>query len=119
MAGISIHGSRYGYPQAPDEDFLIYILNEDRNEVLHTEMAPYKLFERGEEKWVRVNFKKPREVPKIFWVVLDFRAGRTKGVYVSYDTRTRGKYSKSGLPGLKTKDVDFDGDWMIRLEISK
>jgi len=119
VAGIRIHGSRYGSPQAPDEDFLIYILNEDLNEVLHTEMAPYKLFRRGEEKWVRVKFKKLREVPKIFWVALDFRAGRTKGVYVSYDTSTGGQYSKSGLPGLKAKDVDFDGDWMIQVQLSK
>ena len=119
VAGISIHGSRYGYPQAPDEDFLIYILNEDLNEVLHTEMAPYRLFGRGKEKWVRVKFKKLREVPKIFWVVLDFRAARTKGVYVSYDTSTGGQYSKSGLPGLKAKDIDFDGDWMIQVQLSK
>ncbi|MHC4536930.1 MAG: hypothetical protein ACYS6K_23530, partial [Planctomycetota bacterium] len=57
VSGISIHGSRYGYPKAPDEAFLIYILNEDLNEVLHTEMAPYRLFGRGKEKWVRVKFK--------------------------------------------------------------
>ena len=119
VSGISIHGSRYGYSKAPDERFLIYILNEDMTEVLHTEMAPYKLFARGKEKWVRVKFKKPREVPETVWFVLDFRAHRTKGVYVSYDTSTTGRHSRSGLPGLNAKEIDFGGDWMVRVEVAK
>jgi RNA polymerase sigma-70 factor (ECF subfamily) len=113
LAGIKIHGSRYGQPQAPNESFLIYIVSPDRKEVVSTQMAPYSLFERGEEKWVDVRFSKPVEVPKDFWIALDFRAGQTKGVYVSYDTSSGGKFSKTGLPGLEAKDVDFAGDWMV------
>jgi RNA polymerase sigma-70 factor (ECF subfamily) len=119
LEGIRIHGSRYGYPKAPDEDFLIYILSEDMSEIIHTERAPYSLFERGENKWGKVKFKKPREVPTTFWVVLDFRAQQTKGVYVSYDTSTAGKHSKIGLPGQDIKDVDFGGDWMIQADLAK
>jgi hypothetical protein len=118
IKGVLIHGSRYGYPKAPKEDFLIYILNENMSEVLHTQMAPYGLFERGENKWVEVKFNKPLEVPKEFWVVLDFRAHKTKGIYVSFDTSTQGVYSKMGLPGLKAEDVDFGGDWMIQVLLS-
>jgi hypothetical protein len=77
-------------------------------------MAPYALFERGPEKWVEVKFARPIEVPKIFWVALDFRAGRTKGVYLSYDTSTGGKFSRVGLPGIEAKETDFGGDWMIQ-----
>ena len=113
--GIRIHGSRYGVPKAPDEKFLVYLVSADGNEILSTQMAPYSAFERGDEKWVPVHFAHPLAVPKGFWVVLDFRAGQTKGVYVSYDTSTGGKNSKTGLPGIKPSDVDFGGDWMIEL----
>jgi RNA polymerase sigma-70 factor (ECF subfamily) len=119
ITGIRIHGSRYGTPQPPAEDFLIYGVSEDQSEVLFTETAPYKLFARGDEKWVDVKFKKPREVPKTFWIVLDFKAHQTKGVYVSYDTSSGGKHSKSGLPGQQSADVDFGGDWMIRVQLEK
>ena len=119
VAGIRIHGSRYGNPQAPKEDFLIYILGEDMSEVIHTEKAPYSLFERGESKWVKVKFKKPREVPENFWIVLDFKAHQTKGAFVSFDTSTKGKHSKIGLPGQEASDVEFGGDWMIQVDLAK
>src|SRR5262245_25855999 len=119
LAGIKIHGARYGQPQAPRESFLSDIMSPDGKEVLSTQMAPYSLFERGDEKWVDVRFSKPVEVPKDFWIALDFRAGQTKGVYVSYDTSSGGKFSKAGLPGLESKDVDFSGDWMVELVPAK
>lgn len=119
VTGLRIHGSRYGNPEAPNESFLIYFLNEDRSEVLCTEMAPYRLFERGPERWVEVPFKKPRPMPGTFWVALDFRAHRTKGVYVSYDTSTGGKASKAGLPGMEATAVDSGGDWMIQARTAR
>ena len=42
------------------------------------------------------------ELPKTFWVALDFRPHQTKGVYVSYDNSTNGRHSLVGLPGLPT-----------------
>jgi RNA polymerase sigma-70 factor (ECF subfamily) len=119
VKGIRIHGSRYGTPEAPDESFLIYFLSEDMSEIVHTEMAPYSLFERGPEKWVDIAFKTPVKVPKVFWVALDFRALRTKGIYVSFDTSTGGQYSRVGLPGIKANTVDFAGDWMVQAVLSK
>jgi RNA polymerase sigma-70 factor (ECF subfamily) len=80
VAGVRIHGSRYGTPEAPDERFLIYFLAPDRSRVVATEMAPYSLFELGPERWVTVNFPRPVEVPERFWVGLDFRAHQRKGV---------------------------------------
>ena len=44
LTGVRIHGSRYGVPQAPDEDFLIFVMNEDLTKVLHVELAAYSLF---------------------------------------------------------------------------
>src|SRR4051812_30566208 len=74
VAGVRIHGARYGLPDPPDERFLIFFLNEDRTEVVGTQMAPYSLFERGAERWVEVHFPRPVAVPRRFWVALDFRA---------------------------------------------
>src|SRR5689334_22007243 len=97
IKGIRIHGSRYGLPQAPKEDFEIKFLNDKRDETLHSESAPYHLFARGKEQWVRVVFKDEVELPPKFWIALNFNAERTKGVYVSYDTSTKGQYSRVGL----------------------
>jgi hypothetical protein len=88
-------------------------MNRELTEVVHVELAPYSLFERGPEQWVEVKFRKPVAVPKEFWIGLDFRAGRTKGVYVSYDDSTGGKHSRIGLPGVEARPTDFAGDWMI------
>jgi hypothetical protein len=117
IKGIRIHGSRYGTAQAPNEDFEITFLSENRDEVLHTESAPYKLFKRGKENWVRVQFKEPVELPPKFWIALDFNAEQTKGVYVSYDTSTKGEYSRVGKAGdeEEPKETDFGGDWMVQV----
>jgi RNA polymerase sigma-70 factor (ECF subfamily) len=119
VSGIRIHGSRYGTPQAPEESFLIYFLSQDLSEVSCTEMAPYSLFERGGERCVEIRFRRPLKVPRKFWVALDFRAYATKGVYVSYDTSTDGKFSRVGLPGIPAAATDFGGDWMIQVLLAK
>ena len=197
VTGIRIHGSLYG--QTPKESFLIYFLNHDLTRILHTEMAPYSLFERGPERWVDVTFEHPVDVSherpvaaltadhsdaivsamvktdialreaqanldvvqkddpaskeitamrnKIaaleekkrtwaelnqilgleknkvknagtFWVALDFRATQTKGVYVSFDTSTKGEHSRMGLPGTETSAVNFGGDWLIEAKLA-
>jgi RNA polymerase sigma factor (sigma-70 family) len=118
VAGLRIHGSRYGQANPPEESFLIYLLNDDLTEVVATRMAPYSLFERGEERWVEVTFAKPVEATGRTWVALDFRATGSKGVYVSFDASTGGKHSRGGLPGIKPKGVDF-GDWMVEVVLEK
>lgn len=121
VRGLRIHGSRYGLPQAPDEAFEITFLSDDREETLDTQSAPYRLFKRGKESWVRVMFDKEVELPTSFWVVLNFNAERTKGVYVSYDTSTKGEHSRVGLPGddEEPKPTDFGGDWMVQVMLAR
>jgi hypothetical protein len=119
VAGIRIHGSRYGTAQPPKESFMIYFLNEDMSETVATRTAPYSLFKKGAEQWVDVKFPKPIELPKDFWVGLDFRAHQTKGVYVSIDSSTNGEHSRIGLPGVEPKKPDFTGDWMIEVALAK
>lgn len=113
LSGIEVHGSRYGTPEAPKEKFLIYVLDERMNKVTAVKMVPYSTFERGEEKWVSIKFDDPVVFPKDGWIVIDFRAAGTKGVYVSYDDSTA-KHSKVGLPGIPAKNPEFKGNWMIR-----
>ncbi len=121
IRGLRIHGSRYGVAQAPNENFEITFLNEDRSETLDSVEAPYRLFKRGKENWVRVLFEKEIELPPVFWIALNFNAHQTKGVYVSYDTSTEGKYSRSGLPGdeEEPKETKFKGDWMVQVMLAK
>jgi hypothetical protein len=119
VAGLRVHGSRYGNAEPPDESFLIYFLTQGRQRILHTEMAPYSLFDRGPEKWVEITFERPVDLPKAFWVVLDFRPHQTKGVYVSFDTSTGGKHSLTGLPGNPTARMRRGGDWMIEAVLAE
>jgi RNA polymerase sigma-70 factor (ECF subfamily) len=121
VRGIRIHGSRYGLPEAPKEDFEITFLSEDGDETLHSEAAPYHLFKRGKENWVRVMFDKEVELPQKFWIALNFNPHQTKGVYLSYDTSTKGQYSRVGLPGDEDepKETDFGGDWMVQVMLAK
>ena len=113
LKGIRLHAARYGTFQAPKEDVEISIVSEDEKNVLHTEKVPYEKFVRGDNKWVPLVFKKPVVVEKEFWVILNFNAAQTKGVFVSYDTSTDGKYSKVGLPGQPSTAVSTGGDWMV------
>lgn len=119
LKAIRIHGSRYGLPKAPAEDFYIFVTDPEAKDILQTVTAPYAKFERDDAKWVEVKFKKPAEVPSKFAVVLDFKAHQTKGVYVSFDTSTRGKHSRKGLPGAASSQVDFGGDWMIEAVLDR
>lgn len=119
VSAVRIHGSRYGYPQPPKEDFTIYFLNEDLSEAVATKTAPYSRFKRGPESWVEIKFPQPIELPKQFWVGVDFRAERTKGVYVSIDKSTDGSHSRVGLPGEEIRDAEVDGDWMIEVVLAK
>lgn len=120
VRAIRVHGSRYGYPQAPKEDFEVTLLSADMKEVLHTELVPYSLFKRAKKgRWTHVPFKESVEVPQTFWVVLDFNAEAKKGVYVSYDTSTKGQYSRVGTTDEDARETKFDGDWMVQVLLAK
>ncbi len=119
LKGIRLHCSRYGYPKAPKEDVEISIVSEDGTDLVHTEMVPYSKFKRGSARWTTIKFKDPVETPEKFWVIINFNAEQRKGVYVSYDTSTKGKHSKTGLPGKQSKEVSFGGDWMMHAMLTK
>lgn len=120
LKAVRVHAARYGYPQPPKEEVEINILNDDMTEVLHTELAPYSLFKRQEEcRWISIPFEDEVEVPESFWVVLNFNAEATKGVYVSYDTSTKGEHSRVGFNDQDAKKTTFGGDWMVQAVLAK
>ncbi len=43
IAGLRIHGARYGTPQPPKESVMIYFLNDDMMETVATKTVPYSL----------------------------------------------------------------------------
>ena len=113
LTQVRIHGSRYGYPRPPKEDFHVTLCDPDFNPIADFPF-PYSKFTRGEQKWVTLKVK-PTEVPEKFVICLDFKAEQTKGVYVSHDKEGK---SLVGLP--KKKAGSFSGgDWMVRASVDR
>ncbi len=119
VAAIRVHGSRYGMPQPPKEEFSIYFLNQDLSQTVATKTAPYARFKRGPESWVEITFPEPVEVPSDFWVGLDFHAEQKKGIYLSVDKSTDGSRSRVGQPGKTIRPANVGGDWMIEVVLAK
>jgi hypothetical protein len=113
LTAVALHGSRYGYPKAPDEDFHVYLCDE-KFQKLADFPFPYAKYQRGESKWVELPVK-PTKVPKTFLIGFGFNPAQTKGVYVSHDAEGSG-HSLVGLPGDEMKPFD-KGDWLIRAKI--
>jgi len=115
---VSIRGARYGTPQPPDEDFQVVIANQDLSERLEFK-RPYALFNRGAEKWVKVDIE-PAEVQGTFHVAAFFNPTRTMGVYVGIDTDSSPTHSAILLASAPDKkQSDLQGDWMIRAFVTK
>ena len=119
LVSLRIHCARYGTPQAPKENAEFSIVSEDGSEIIHQEDVPYSSFKRGASRWTTIRFEEPVQVPEVFWVILDFDAHQTKGVFVSYDSSTGGEHSRTGVPGGEMKEVNTGGDWMVQAILSK
>jgi len=59
----------------------------------------------------------PTRAPKEFIVCLVFRPTASSGVFLDYDSSTKGS-STSGVPG-KPGNAFNDGDWMIRAQLDR
>jgi hypothetical protein len=115
LTAVSIHGSRYGAPQPPKEDFEVFLCDADFN-LIASYKFPYSKFARGKEQWVKLAVR-PTNVPQRFIVGAGFNPTATKGVYVSHDGEGSGK-SVTGLPGRGRREFP-QGDWLIRVEINQ
>ena len=99
VTSVSLHGSRYGEPRPPKEDFNVWICDEQFKPIA-TFHFPYSSFARAAPAWK--SFKvRPTKVPQKFIVCFGFNPHQTKGVYVSYDAEGSGN-SLIGVPGKAT-----------------
>jgi hypothetical protein len=115
LTGVRIHGSRYGYPTPPNEDFQVWLCDKDFKEIAKFSY-PYAKFQKGKPRWVVLKTK-PTRVPETFIVCAGFNPTGTKGVSVSRDAEGSG-YSLSGLPGGEAGPF-AQGDWLIRVTIAQ
>jgi RNA polymerase sigma-70 factor (ECF subfamily) len=114
LTEVRIHGSRYGYPAPPKEDFQVWLCDDEFKQIAKFSY-PYAKFQKGNARWVALKTK-PTRVPKNFIVCVGFNPTATKGVFVSRDGQASGK-SLSGLPGEKAFPFD-KGNWMIRVMLA-
>jgi len=117
VEAVEIFASRYGRPEAPDEDFHVYLLN-DKKQVLADLEYPYAMIERGEMRWYTLRTR-PIEVTKSFYVALAFNPDRTKGIYLGFDEGVDETHSLTGLPDSGFKPVTKKYDWMVRVHLTE
>jgi hypothetical protein len=115
LRAISIYGARYGAAAPPAMDFDLALCDVEMKPIA-TWKHPYKLFERGEMKWVRIEVP-PTLTPGNFYVCAVFRPTASSGVFVGYDDSTHGN-SQTATPGKNGEEFKA-GDWMMRVEVDR
>jgi hypothetical protein len=119
LLAVELYASRYGYAEPPDEDFHLYILNDDQ-QLIAAVPFPYATIERGEMRWYTLRVP-AIEVPDHFYIALSFNPHRTKGVYVGFDERANPanpSHSFIGRPTVGIQPVGQRIEWMIRAVLS-
>ncbi len=116
LRGVMIHGSRYGGSRPPEENFHVWLCDKDFRAIADFPF-PYKVFERGEAKWVPLPMAEPTLVPADFIICVGFNPTGTKGVFVSQD-KGGSANTLAGLPG-KSLSSFGGGDWMIRAVVDR
>ena len=122
LTAVSVHGARYGGANPPAATFDVALCDARMRPVAMWKQ-PYRLFERGGPKWVRVEVPPTRVPPGAegFFVALDFRPTASQGVFVSLDESTKGTQRASSLvatPGKQGQPLAA-GDWMVRVELDR
>ena len=116
IVAVKLFAARYGYDEPPNEDFHIYLLDENQK-VLEQVAVPYRKIEKGDLRWYTLDFP-AIEVPEKFFVAVWFNAESTKGVYLGMDKKVQAIHSFIGLPDKGFQKVDQSYDWMIRAVVS-
>jgi hypothetical protein len=123
LTAVSVHGARYGAANPPASATFDVALCDAQMRPVAVWKHPYRLFERGKSKWVRIELPPTRVPPggDGFYVALDFRPTATQGVYVSLDESSKGTDKSGSLvatPG-KPGEPPAGGDWMVRAELDR
>ena len=117
VAAIRFFGSRYGTPAPPNEDFHVYLLDQDKK-VIADFKHPYSMVERGAMRWYTLQTP-ATEVPEHFYVAMSFNPHQTKGVYLGLDKSVQQSHSFIGLPEQGFQPVPDRYDWMIQVSLSR
>lgn len=117
VESLEIFASRYGYPEPPQEDFHLYLLNE-KNQIIADLKYPYSMIKRGDMRWYELRTPSI-EVPETFTVALSFNPHQTKGIYLGLDTSTSESRALVGLPKDGFEKFNRPGNWMIRVAMSE
>ncbi len=120
VVAVKLFAARYGTPEAPNEDFHVYLLDENKK-VLEQVSIPYRKIARMEREnelqWYTLEIP-AIEVPEKFFVALWFNAEQTKGVYMGIKKKNDAeKHSYVGLPDKGYIQQDSQ-EWMIRAVVS-
>jgi hypothetical protein len=115
VTAVSLYGARYGYPQAPKEDFHVWLCDSDFKAIADFPF-PYAKLTRGNPKWVTLALQ-PTNVPSEFIICAGFNPTATKGVFIHYDKEGSGN-SLTGLPGGGSGAFS-GGDWLIRAKVDR
>lgn len=113
LCAVQVFAGRYGLPTPPDEDFHVYVLDQDMK-VLKDFPYPYGTIPRkGGMRWHTLPIP-PVETPKRFFIALSFNPHETKGVYLGIDKNVKEVHSYVGLPDEGYEKVTDGYDWMVR-----
>jgi hypothetical protein len=111
---VEMFGSRYGEPEPPQEDFSIFICDQDFG-VIKEIKEPYGGLVYGDEpKWHHFGFS-PVRVPEGFYICIFFNPTYTKGFYMHYEKGHVKSHSFSALPWSFVQG--YENDWMIRVHL--
>jgi hypothetical protein len=116
IVAVKIFAARYGYDEPPNEDFHVYLLDQDKK-VLEQTSIPYRRIEKGDLRWYTLEIPAVA-VPEKFFVAFWFNAEQTKGIYMGMKKNGKQKHSYIGLPDKGYREVDKAYDWMIRAVVS-
>ncbi len=116
LCAIEIFAARYGLPTAPEEDFHVYVLDENQK-VIQAYPFPYSTIERGELEWYTLRLPAVK-VPKEFYVALSFNPHQTKGVYVGFDHAIGATHSFTGRPTQELQPTADDLEWMVQVVLT-
>jgi hypothetical protein len=120
ISAVKIYAARYGLPQPPQEDFCVYLLDQDKK-VLEKIAFPYGKVERMQRKdelcWYKLDFPAVA-VPDKFFVALWFNSEPQKGIFLGWQKAGDQKYSYAGLPDKGYQEVTDGREWMVRAVVS-
>jgi hypothetical protein len=116
VTSVSLHGSRYGMPQPPREDFKVWVCDSQFKPIA-TFKFRYSSFTRGDPVWKSFKIR-PTRVPEEFIVCFAFNPQGTKGVFVSHDNQ-KSETSLVGVPGSGSPEPFSEGNWLIRCKVEK